>query len=101
MALSNMPCADMEVNSAAHKTAQFSSEANHTHDKDNDLCSPFCACNCCGAQVLSYQAHLNFEFPVTFSIISIQLPNLQFSFCFQFLRKYLAAPSNSIMIPSD
>ena len=27
IALSNMPCADMEVDSAVHKTAQFSSEA--------------------------------------------------------------------------
>ncbi len=75
MTLSNMPCADMEVNSAAHKTARFSSEANHTHDKDNDLCSPFCACNCCGAQILSYQIAVNFEFPVAYSIISVQLPN--------------------------
>lgn len=75
MALSNMPCADMEVNSVAHKTAQFSSEANHTHDKQNDLCSPFCTCNCCGAQVLSYQTSVVFDFPVTCSIISIPLPN--------------------------
>lgn len=74
MALSNMPCADMEVNSAAHKTAQFSSEANHSHDKQNDLCSPFCACNCCGAQVLNYQLTATFDFPPSYSIISIQLP---------------------------
>lgn len=75
MALSNMPCADMEVNSAMHKTAQFASEDNHSHDKDNDLCSPFCACNCCGAQVLSYQTPLSFEFPKTYCQISISLPN--------------------------
>lgn len=75
MALSNMPCADMEVDSAAHKIAQFSSEANHSHDKQNDLCSPFCACNCCGAQVLTYQTSLSFDFPVSYSIISIQLPD--------------------------
>ena len=79
-----MPCADMEVNSAAHKTAQFSSEAHHTHDKDNDLCSPFCACNCCGAQALSYQAHLNFEFPVSHRIISIPLPNYNSVFASNF-----------------
>lgn len=75
MALSNMPCADMEVNSAMHKTAQFSSEENHSHDKDNDLCSPFCACNCCGAQVLSYQMSANFEFPSAYAKISIPLPS--------------------------
>jgi len=75
VALSNMPCADMEVDSAVHKTAQFSSESNHSHDKENDLCSPFCACNCCGAQVLSYQTSEIFEFPVAFKMISKALPN--------------------------
>ncbi|WET03165.1 DUF6660 family protein [Flavobacterium sp. YJ01] len=75
MALSNMPCADMEVNSAMHKTAQFSSEENHSHDKENDLCSPFCACNCCGAQVLSYQTPITFEFPQTDHLILSPLPS--------------------------
>lgn len=75
MALSNMPCADMEVNSAMHKTARFSSEENHSHDKDNDLCSPFCACNCCGAQVLSYQTSPSFEFSSVYTKISIPLPS--------------------------
>ena len=75
MALSNMPCADMEVDSVAHKTAQFSSEANHSHDKSNDLCSPFCACNCCGAQVLSYESAPVFDFPADYSVITKQLPN--------------------------
>lgn len=74
LALSNMPCADMEVNSIAHKKAQFASEANHSHDKDNDLCSPFCACNCCGAQVLSYQSVITFNFPLANSIILSPLP---------------------------
>lgn len=75
MALSNMPCADMEVNSAMHKTAQFSSEDNHSHDKDNDLCSPFCACNCCGAQILSYQTPIAFEFPQVYHLILSPLPS--------------------------
>ncbi|MFC4389669.1 DUF6660 family protein [Flavobacterium quisquiliarum] len=84
MALSNMPCADMEVNSAMHKTAQFASEDNHSHDKDNDLCSPFCACNCCGAQVLSYQTPANFEFPAPYNLISIPLPTYQSVFISDF-----------------
>ncbi len=84
MALSNMPCADMEVNSAMHKTAQFASEDNHSHDKDNDLCSPFCACNCCGAQVLSYQTPINFEFPAPNNLISIPLPSYRSVFISDF-----------------
>jgi hypothetical protein len=84
MALSNMPCADMEVNSAMHKTAQFSSEDNHSHDKHNDLCSPFCTCNCCSAQVLSYQSVLSFEFPAAYNLISIPLPNYRSVFASNF-----------------
>ncbi|MHC0440346.1 MULTISPECIES: DUF6660 family protein [unclassified Flavobacterium] len=84
IALSSMPCADMEVNSAAHKTAQFSSEANHSHDKDNDLCSPFCACNCCGAQVLNYQNVAVFEFPSENHLISIPLPSYNSVFASNF-----------------
>ncbi|WP_223705654.1 DUF6660 family protein [Flavobacterium potami] len=75
MALSNMPCADMEVNSAMHKTAQFASEDNHSHDKENDLCSPFCACNCCGIQVLSYQTPITFEFSKADPLILSPLPS--------------------------
>jgi hypothetical protein len=69
-----MPCADLEVNSAAHQTAQFSADKNHLHDKENDLCSPFCACNCCGAQILTHQLAETFNFQVVYAIISIQLP---------------------------
>jgi hypothetical protein len=72
--LSSMPCADLEVNSSAHKIAQFSSEENHSHNKQNDLCSPFCACNCCGAQVLSYQANITFDFSIISALIIKALP---------------------------
>ncbi|MGQ7947352.1 DUF6660 family protein [Flavobacterium sp. WC2509] len=72
--LSSMPCADLEVNSSVHKTAQFSSEENHSHDKQNDLCSPFCTCNCCGAQVLSYQANIVFGLSTIPAVIIKALP---------------------------
>lgn len=84
MALSNMPCADMEVNSPMHNTAQFASEDNHSHEKDNDLCSPFCACNCCGAQILSYQTAETFDFPVSSAIIFIPLPTYNSVFASNF-----------------
>jgi len=70
-----MPCADMEINSPAHKTSQFSSEENHSHDKQTDLCSPFCACNCCGVQVLSYHPNIDFIFPAGLFSISLLVPN--------------------------
>jgi hypothetical protein len=74
LAVSNIPCADLEVNSAVHQTAQFSADKNHSHDKENDLCSPFCVCNCCGAQILTHQVTEMFNFQVVYAIISIQLP---------------------------
>lgn len=92
MALSNMPCADMEVNSAMHKTAQFSSEENHSHDKDNDLCSPFCTCNCCSVQILSYQTPIIFEFPKVCDLISIALPSYNSVFASNFYRSIWQPP---------
>lgn len=82
--LSSIPCADLEVYSGIHKTAQFSSEENHSHDKQNDLCSPFCTCNCCGSQVLSYQANIVFDFPVISSVITISLPTYKSVFASNF-----------------
>ena len=77
MALSNMPCADMEVNSAMHKTAQFASEDNHSHDKDNDLCSPFCVCNCCGAQIMNYAPVIAFAVQPITPVITTPTPSYQ------------------------
>ncbi|WP_243854605.1 DUF6660 family protein [Flavobacterium sp. 270] len=83
IALSNMPCADMEVNSIVHQKAQFSSDS-HSHDKENDLCSPFCACNCCGAQILSYQSTNNITFPVVYTAITAVVPNYKSVFISNF-----------------
>lgn len=70
-----MPCADMEVNSVGHSLAAHETDHdNHSHDKDKDLCSPFCICNCCGAQVLSYSPALNYDFPLVSSIIETKEP---------------------------
>lgn len=75
IALSCLPCADLEVNSPAHTSKELSSNSeNHSHDKEKDLCSPFCICNCCGAQVLSYFPTITFNFPVVSAIIKLPLP---------------------------
>ena len=71
-----MPCADMEMDSFAHKVAQFREKhIGHSHDKQNDLCSPFCVCSCCGVQVLSYAAVTHFDFAVLAAIIKRPLPD--------------------------
>jgi hypothetical protein len=70
-----MPCADMEVNSAAHSSIEFASnQDNHSHDKQSDLCSPFCTCNCCSAQVLTYFPVSAINFSVVTTIIKAPLP---------------------------
>lgn len=70
-----MPCADMKAdNSAQNKTEFASNHDEHSHDKENDLCSPFCICSCCGSQVVSYTQSILIEFPILFKSIKTQLP---------------------------
>lgn len=70
-----MPCADIEVNSATHtKTELTSNREKHSHDKEIDLCPPFCACNCCGSQMANYSHPIIFDCPTPFKNIQIQLP---------------------------
>lgn len=70
-----MPCADMEVNSSAHSKAEFASNHDeHSHDKANDLCSPFCICSCCGSQMANYSQSIIIDFPILSKSIKTQLP---------------------------
>lgn len=65
----------MEANSPVHDLTKISSSnQKHSHDKEKDSCSPFCFCNCCGAQVLSYQPNNTFGFSVVSTIIAIPQP---------------------------
>ena len=75
VALACMPCADIEIDSASHSLAVHQSEKdNHSHDKHNDLCSPFCICNCCGAQILNYFSVITYNFSFISSDIKTQEP---------------------------
>ncbi|RKS02979.1 DUF6660 family protein [Flavobacterium sp. 102] len=68
--LSAIPCVDVEIGSAGHSTVILSSEnENRSHNKDNDLCSPFCICNCCSGVTLSYVPTIVYDFPVQFEQI--------------------------------
>ena len=76
MVLSCLPCADMEVSSAAHKAVEISDnhdEKSHNHDKETDLCSPFCVCNCCGQQTLTFLEVQSFQFLVRFQEIKTSI----------------------------
>ena len=75
VALSCLPCADMEVNSAGHSLVAHQLEQDsHSHDKENDLCSPFCVCNCCGSQIVSFFKVETVSFTVVSKSIKTQLP---------------------------
>jgi len=87
VALSCLPCADIEVNSAAHKAVEISSnhnEKSHDHNKKNDLCSPFCSCNCCGSQIVSYFKINTFSFAFVSKSIKTQLPTYSSKFASNF-----------------
>ena len=87
VALSCLPCADMEVTSAAHKALEIASnhnEKSHNHDKENDLCSPFCNCNCCGSQIVSYFKVITFNFSVVSKEITTQLTSYTSKFTSNF-----------------
>ena len=61
--LSCLPCADVEATSFTHTSSKIdTNHENHSHDKENDACSPFCVCNCCGQSVLSYVPAIVFNF---------------------------------------
>lgn len=73
--LSCMPCADMEADSSAPAKTEFASNHDeHSHDKEKDMCSPFCICNCCGSQMVNYSQSVTIDFPILSKSIKTQLP---------------------------
>jgi hypothetical protein len=68
--LTAYPCADKHNDSLVKSSnTQTSSRHNHSHETDNDLCSPFCVCNCCGQQTLTFLEIQSFQFLVHFQEI--------------------------------
>lgn len=51
MALSLVPCSDAMNECEPKPTSHEDTSHNHQADHD-DFCSPFCSCNCCGANVV-------------------------------------------------
>ncbi len=65
--LAAYPCVDTHDISHANITSQL--EENHSHEHATDLCSPFCVCNCCGQQVLTFLDIVNYVVPTKFEEI--------------------------------
>lgn len=63
MALSLMPCEDVQKQSGSNYTQQsFSIEESHSKDK-GDICSPLCVCNCCQITVAAFKLDALIEVP--------------------------------------
>ena len=73
-----MPCADLGVEDFTHtKSELVSALKNHSHDKENDACSPLCICNCCGCPSLACSAIYNYNFVVVRTLIDKTIPEYQ------------------------
>ncbi|HUM50633.1 MAG TPA: hypothetical protein PK431_02420 [Chitinophagales bacterium] len=67
LALSTMPCADVSQVQIA-KAHSVTASAKHQHN--NDFCTPFCICACCGQPVTS-----KINYPVAQTILKPDIFN--------------------------
>ncbi|TGD59926.1 hypothetical protein E4635_02330 [Flavobacterium humi] len=66
----------MEISRLEFSHTQTSSHHDgDSHEQNKDMCSPFCICNCCGLQFLSFQPINTYEVPIISTIIKIALPS--------------------------
>ena len=73
--LSCLPCSDLEISHSAISVDEHKIDKDqNSHDEDDDLCSPFCVCNCCGTQALSFFSEITFEFNKNTLVIKSPLP---------------------------
>jgi len=70
--LTAYPCADKH-NDVLVKSSNTSSQHNHSHDEEADLCSPFCVCNCCGQQTITFLEIQSIQFLVQFQEIKTSI----------------------------
>lgn len=71
LVLSCLPCADADKQFVYDANAKILAEKHADHSKElhNDLCSPFCVCNCCGVQVLNFTPSLSFNIREDFTAL--------------------------------
>jgi hypothetical protein len=79
--LSCLPCADKDETFSSLKVSEYSSSKEH---HDNDTCSPFCVCNCCGTQSVTYNAIYIFDFIVVKKMVVNKIPEYQSIFASNF-----------------
>lgn len=73
MAVSFYPCTDSDIAvKSTHALEIAHNHDNHSHDEEHHMCPPFCACNCCGVQMLNYFSVISYEFSIPFQTIRLK-----------------------------
>ncbi|WP_368407646.1 DUF6660 family protein [Chryseobacterium edaphi] len=67
MAISLVPCSDVDENSGFSETKVERLQDNH-QSGHSDVCSPFCTCNCCQMTVASFKIEPLLDFPAHIQI---------------------------------
>lgn len=52
LVLAAMPCVDVPKDNNLHNFELTNSLSDH-HEHENDLCSPFCTCDCCVSPIIN------------------------------------------------
>lgn len=74
--LSCLPCADTKVKDVhvgSNLVVTVENSHSHTNEKHSDLCPPFCSCNCCAVQVLTFNPTLSYSFSKETELIILQI----------------------------
>jgi hypothetical protein len=66
LGLSVIPCAD-EVNAESVEITSVNTDGDHDHESDEDLCSPFCVCQCCHSHFVANHAY----YPNLISLVQV------------------------------
>lgn len=72
--LTSFPCVD-NYNDILVKPSHLekSQKHNDSNDQDLDLCSPFCFCNCCNQQTLTFLDIYPLQLPILFQETEISI----------------------------
>ena len=96
LALSVMPCSDIhDMNSSVGSEFASISTDNHSncpHEEEQDFCSPFCVCSCCGQFFVATRLpKLSFHLPI--------IRNFKEKSCFLFSENWQSDYLKSIFRP--
>lgn len=75
LALSIIPCADVDASSLKEKSnMDIHLSHNSHHENTKDVCSPFCCCSCC----VGFTNHLSFQInPLVTVVLDMTYPYIE------------------------